>query len=165
MATLEKNDTWDLVSLPRGKKTVGCKWVFTIKHRADGTIERYKAQIVAKGYTQSYGVNYQETFTPIAKLNTVRILLSLAANEDWPLLKFDVKNDFLHGEISEKIYMDSPPGMTNSIGMNVCNLKKTLYGLKQSPRTWFGRITTLIIYVDDMIVTWNDQDEISSLQQ
>jgi len=103
MAALEKNNTWDLVSLPRGKKTVGCKWVFTIKHRADGTIERYKARLVAKGYTQSYGVDYQETFAPVAKLNTVRILLSVATNQDWLLLQFDVKNVFLHGEISEEI--------------------------------------------------------------
>ncbi|WVZ25126.1 hypothetical protein V8G54_003670 [Vigna mungo] len=159
---------------------------------ADGTIERYKARLVAKGYTQSYGVDYQETFAPVAKLNTVRILLSLAANQDWPLLQFDVKNTFLHGEISEEIYMDSPPGMTDSNEMRVCKLKKALYGLKQSPRAWFGRftksmkafgyrasnsdhtlffkrgkgkITALIIYVDDMIVTGNDQDEISSLQQ
>jgi len=147
---------------------------------------------VAKGYTQSYGVDYQEMFAPVAKLNTVRILLSLAANQDWPLLQFVVKNAFLHGEISEEIYMDSPPGMTDSIGMKICKLKKALYGLKQSPGAWFirftksmkafgykasnsdhtlflkrgkGRITTLIIYVDDMIVTGNDQDEISSLQQ
>jgi len=74
------------VSLPRGKKIVSYKWVYTIKHRADGTIERYKAELVAKGYTQSYSVDYQETFAPIAKLNTVRILLSLAENQDWPLL-------------------------------------------------------------------------------
>ena len=122
----------------------------------------------------------------------MRILLSLAANQDWPLLQFDVKNAFLHEEISEEIYMDFPSGMTDSIGMKVCKLKKALYGLKQSPRAWFrrftksmkafgyrasnsdhtlflkrgkGRITYLIIYVDDMIVTGNDQDEIFNLQQ
>jgi len=196
MTTLEKNNTWDIVTLPSGKKPVGCKWVFTIKHKADGSIERYKARLVAKGYTQSYGVDYQETFAPVAKLNTVRVLLSLAANQDWPLLQFDVKNAFLHGEILEEIYMDFPPGMEdsmiNSNGMKVCKLKKALYGLKQSPRAWFGRftksmkafgyrasnydhtlflkkgegkITALIIYVDDMIVTGNDQDEIYSLQK
>jgi len=130
MAALEKNNTWDLVSLPRGEKTVDCKWVFTIKHRADGTIERYKARLVAKGHTQSYGVDYQETFATVAKLNSVRILLSLATNQEWSLLQFDVKNTFLHGEISEEIYMDSPPGMTDSIGMKICKLKKALYGLK-----------------------------------
>jgi len=97
MTTLEKK-TWDLVSLPRGKKIVGCKWVFTIKHIDDETIERYKTRLVAKGYTQSYGVDYQETFASVAKLNTVRILLSLAANQDWPLLQFDVKNAFLYME-------------------------------------------------------------------
>ncbi|CAJ2659174.1 unnamed protein product [Trifolium pratense] len=192
MTALEKNNTWDLVTLPRGKKTVGCRWVFTIKHKADGTIDRYKARLVAKGYTQSYGVDYQETFAPVAKLNTVRILLSVAANQDWPLLQFDVKNAFLHGEILEEIYMDTPPGMVDSNGSKVCKLKKALYGLKQSPRAWFGRftksmktfgykasnsdhtlflkkgegkITALIIYVDDMIVTGNDQDEIASLQK
>ena len=192
MAALEKNNTWDLVTLPKGKKTVGCRWVYTIKHKADGTIERYKARLVAKGYTQSYGVDYQETFAPVAKLNTVRILLSLAANQDWPLLQFDVKNAFLHGEILEEIYMDLPPGMIDSNEMKVCKLRKALYGLKQSPRAWFGRftksmkafgykasnsdhtlflkkgggkITALIIYVDDMIVTGNDQDEMSSLQK
>ena len=88
--------------------------MFTIKHKADGTIERYKARLVAKGYTQSYGVDYQETFPSIAKLNIVRVLLSLASNQDWPLLQFDLmKNVVLHGEILEEIYTDSPPGMTD----------------------------------------------------
>jgi len=96
---------------------------------------------VAKGYTQSYGVDYQEMFAPVAKLNTVKILLLLVANKDWPLLQFDVKNAFLHGEILEEIYMDSPPSMIDSNGMKVCKLKKALYGLKQSPRALFGRFT------------------------
>ncbi|CAL9002383.1 unnamed protein product [Prunus brigantina] len=133
-------------------------------------------------------VDYTETFAPVAKLNTVRVLLSLAANHDWPLLQFDVKNAFLHGDLKEEIYMDPPPGIpvTSKEGM-VCKLRKSLYGLKQSPRAWFGRfaasmrksgyvqsnsdhtlflkrqkgkLTALIIYVDDMIVTGDDQAEI-----
>ena len=193
MAALEKNATWDIVPLPKEKKTVGCRWVFVIKHKADGTIERYKARLVAKGYTQSYGIDYQDTFAPVAKLNMVRVLLSLAVNRDWPLLQFDVKNAFLHGDLEEEVYMYPPVGMEKySSTTMVCKLKKALYGLKQSPRAWFGRFTksmknfgykqsnldhtlflkhqkgkiaTLIIYVDDMVVTGDDHEEIESLQR
>ena len=85
MGALEKNGTWDIVKLPSGKKTVGYKWVFTIKFNADGSVNWYKARLVAKGFTQAYGIDYKETFAPIAKLNIIRVLLSLAANLDWPL--------------------------------------------------------------------------------
>ncbi|KAM1000143.1 hypothetical protein ACFX2A_006928 [Malus domestica] len=143
MEALEKNCTWDLVPLPNGKKAVGCRWVFTIKHKADGSIDRYKARLVAKGYTQTYGVDYQETFAHVAKLNTVRVLLSLAANQDWPLLQFDVKNAFLYGDLKKEDYMDLPLGIGTSLGKGVvCRLRKTLYGLKQYPRAWFGRFTS-----------------------
>ena len=193
MEALEKNHTWQLVSLPKGRKTVGCKWVFTVKYGPTGLVDRYKARLVAKGFTQTYGIDFQETFSPVAKLNTIRILLSLAANLDWPLHQFDVKNAFLHGDLEEEIYMEIPPGYSHSGSQQlVCKLEKALYGLKQSPRAWFGRfcsamnkygytqsdsdhtlfyrkrhekIAVLIIYVDDMIITGDDQDEIDRLEK
>lgn len=140
MGALLKNQTWTLVSLPKGKEAVGCKWVFSIKHKADGSIERYKARLVAKGYTQIYGIDCQETFSAVAKLNTVRVILSLVANLDWPLHQFNVNNAFLRGDLEEEVYMDMPLGYTMSSTTEVvCKLQRALYWLKQSPRAWFGR--------------------------
>lgn len=194
MDALEKNKTWEIVEKPKEKNLVGCKWVFTLKYKADGSLERYKARLVAKGYTQTYGVDYQETFAPVAKMNTVRILLSLAAHFDWQLQQYDVKNAFLHGDLEEEIYMSIPPGFEGEETANkACRLRKALYGLKQSPRAWFGRfakvmkasgykqsqgdhtlfikhsakggVTALLVYVDDIIVTGNDDKEKRELKK
>ena len=99
MKSLQRNATWEVVDLPTGKKHVGCRWIFSVKYKADGDIERFKARLVVKGYSQTYGINYTETFAPVAKINIVRILLSLAVNFDWSLHQFDVKNTFLHGNL------------------------------------------------------------------
>ena len=114
---------------------MGCRWVFTIKRRPDGSIDRYKARLVAKGYTLTYRVDYAETFSPVAKINTMRVLFSIAAKKDWPLHQFDVTNAFLHGELPKLVYMEPPPGFTKEFQGKVCQLKRTLYELKQSPRT------------------------------
>ncbi|CAA7400808.1 unnamed protein product [Spirodela intermedia] len=119
MKALRKNDTWELVRLPIGKKVVGCKWVYTIKYHSDGSIERYKARLVAKGYTQTYGVDYLETFAPVAKMNIIILLLSLAINSDWNLQQFDVKNALLHGELEEKSYMEVPHGYERNSDANI----------------------------------------------
>jgi Reverse transcriptase (RNA-dependent DNA polymerase) len=132
LMALERNHTWELVELPNGKKPVGCRWIYKIKFNSDGSIERHKAKLVAKGFTQTYGVDYKETFAPVTKMNTVRTVMSIAVNHDWPLFQMDVKNAFLHGELEEEVYMEAPPGLSLKQGV-VCRLKKAIYGLKQSP--------------------------------
>ena len=142
---LESNDTWILSELSHGKKPMGCKWIFTVKDKANGCVERYKVRLVAKGFTNSYGIDYQETFASIAKLNTIRVLLSLAVNQDWPLHQLDVKNAFLNSNLEEEIYMEVPLGLENSFNNQmVCKLKKALYSLKQSPRAWFDTFSKTI---------------------
>jgi hypothetical protein len=148
MNALERNQTWEIVELPKEKKTVGCKWVYALKYKADGSLERYKARLVAKGFTQTFGIDYQETFAPVAKMNTIRILFSLSTNLGWCMQPYDVKNAFLHRELEEEVYMDLPPGFSRSLLPNqVCRLKKALYGLKQSPRAWFERFTKAMVFM------------------
>uniref|UniRef100_A0A2N9FV09 Integrase catalytic domain-containing protein n=1 Tax=Fagus sylvatica TaxID=28930 RepID=A0A2N9FV09_FAGSY len=189
MHALELNHTWDLIPKPAGTSIVGCRWVFTVKQNPDGTVDRLKARLVAKGFTQTYGLDYTETFSPVAKLNSIRIIISLAANLDWPLHQLDVKNAFLHGDLTETVYMTQPPGF-ESKGECVCHLKKSIYGLKQSPRAWFDKfskavvshgmtrsqadhsvffkktrtgIVILVVYVDDIVITGSDKEGIQIL--
>ncbi len=141
MATLDVNATWELVVLPKDKKTIGCKWVYKVKHNADGCVSRYNARLVAKGYAQTYGINYEETYSPVAKMTTVRAIIAMATVKGWSLHQMDVKNVFLHGDLQEELYMEQPPGYVDQTHPNlVCRLKKALYGLKQAPRAWSDKI-------------------------
>ncbi|RVW65710.1 Retrovirus-related Pol polyprotein from transposon TNT 1-94 [Vitis vinifera] len=169
MAALYSNGTWDLVVLPSGKSTVGCRWVYAVKVGPDGQVDRLKARLVAKGYTQVYGSDYGDTFSPVAKIASVRLLLSMAAMCSWPLYQLDIKKCL--------------PSW----------LRRSLYGLKQSPRAWFSRFSSvvqefgmlrstadhsvfyhhnslgqciyLVVYVDDIVITGSDQDGIQKLKQ
>ncbi|CAA7396194.1 unnamed protein product [Spirodela intermedia] len=161
MMALQKNQTWEVMLLLKEKKTVGCRWVYMIKYKSNGTIERFKAWLVAKGFTQCYGIDYMETFASVAKMGIVSILISLAVHYGWSLLQYDVKNTFLYGEILEKIYMELPLGYKDpNDTLKECRLKKALYGLK-----YLGKMTILLVYVNDLIVTGNDMQEITSLQK
>ncbi|KAL0533200.1 hypothetical protein IC582_030415 [Cucumis melo] len=129
LQALEKMHTWDYVDLPPSKRPIGCKWIYKIKTHSDGTIERYKTRLVAKGYSQEYGIDYEETFASVARMTSVRNLLDVAAAKQWPLLQMDVKNAFLNGTLSEEVYM-KPPSGTSSPPHKVCLLRHALYGLK-----------------------------------
>ena len=132
---LHKTRTWDLVDLPYGKSAIGCKWVYKIKTRSDGIVDRYKARLAAKGFTQEYGIDYEETFAPVARLSSVRTLIAISAARKWPLFQMDVKNAFLNGELSEEVYMKLPPGYSHPPGFphKVFLLRWALYVLKQAP--------------------------------
>jgi len=182
IAALERTGTWDLVLLPSHVTPITCKWVYKIKTRSDGSLERYKSRLVARGFQQERSRDYDETFAPVAHMTTVRTLLAVASVRQWSISKLDVKNVFLNGALREEVYMQPPPGYSVPDGM-VCHLRRSLYGLKQAPRAWFERFssvvtdacfqpsahdpalfvhtsprgrTLLLLYVDDMIITGGD---------
>jgi len=137
MAALKQMGTWVLQELPKGQRTVTCKWVFRIKRKADGSVDRYKARLVARGFTQEYGLNYYETFAPVAKHATIRMILGLAAHHDWELHQMDVDCAYLNAELAEEVYMEQPTGFVEEGKERlVCKMLRALYSLKQSGRSW-----------------------------
>ena len=145
MDSLHKNHTWELTPLPKGKKALHKKWVYRIKHEHNGR-KQNKARLVVKGFQQHEGVDYTEIFSPVVKLTTVRLVLSIIVAKDLHLEKFDVKMTFLHGELEEDIYMVQPEGFLSRGRKDiVCKLKRSLYGLKQAPRQWYKRFDAFMI--------------------
>lgn len=144
--SIERNQTWELSTLPEGKKTIGVKWIFKTKYNENGEIDKFKARLVAKGYAQRFGVDYNEVYAPVARWDTVRMIIATAAHKNWTIYQLDVKSAFLHGELHETVYVDQPQGFTKegSEGM-VYKLRKALYGLRQAPRAWFSKIESYFI--------------------
>ncbi|KAD3066810.1 hypothetical protein E3N88_34690 [Mikania micrantha] len=137
IASIERNKTWVLTDIPLGHRPIGLKWVFKIKRDATGTITKHKARLVAKGYIQQHGVDFDEVFAPVARLETVRLLLDLATQRGWEVHHLDVKSAFLHGELKEEVFVSQPEGFAiKGEKQKVYKLAKALYGLKQAPRAW-----------------------------
>eukprot|EP00253_Pinus_taeda_P002301 PITA_02301 len=176
-----KNDVWEVEPRPEGKSVVTSRWLYKVKHAADGSIEKFKARFVAKGFSQGEGVDYEETFAPVARYTSIRSIISIAAEMGWKIHQMDVKTTFLNGFIQEEVYIEQPQGFeVHGKESHVCRLKKALYGLKQAPRAWYSRIDTylqgmgftkseadpnlyfivigeepliLVLYVDDLVIT------------
>jgi len=192
--SIEKNNTWELTTLPGGKKPIGVKWVYKTKYKSNGEVDRYKARLVAKGYKQKPGIDYFEVFAPVARLDTVRMIISLAAQNSWKIFQMDVKSAFLNGVLEEEVYVEQPLGyVKKGFEDKVYRLRKALYGLKQAPRAWYTRIDSYFIehgfqrcpyeptlyvksnkeggiiivclYVDDLIFTSNNPALISEFRE
>ena len=190
---LQQNHTWTLTPLPSDHHPIGCKLVYKIKHNSNGIIEWYKALLVAKGFTQCEGIDYKETFSPMAKLTTIWCLLVVVVVRHWSLHQMDVQNAFLHGDFLEEVYMQLPPSFHRQEETPmVCWLNKSLYGLKQASHSWFQKFyttiqqdgfhqsrvdyslftkifgnsfTDVLIYVDDIIITDNYENVIAALKK
>ena len=191
-ASLLQNETWDLVELPSGRQAIGSKWVFKVKCGSDWKVERFKARLVAKGYAQKHGIDYDETFSPVVKFQSIRVLLAFALQNDLLLHQMDVVTAFLNGTLEEDIYMQQPDGYLQQGKEHlVCKLKKSLYGLKQSPRCWNKVLTEFLTsvsfvqssadpciyvqggdcpivvaaYVDDLIIAAKTEDEMKQVKR
>jgi hypothetical protein len=138
---IEKNDTWELVPRPKNKNVIDTKWVFRNKLNEDGQVTRNKARLVCKGYAQIEGINFEETFAPVARMEAIHFLLAYACSKNVKVYQMDVKSSFLNGELEEEVYIEQPEGFQLSENIDyVCKLKKALYGLKQALRAWYSRL-------------------------
>ena len=146
LQALENNHTWDLTSLPPNKTPIDCKWIYKIKFQPNGTIERYKARLVARGDKQIKGKDYKYTFSPVARFTTIRTLIAIAAAKHWSIQQVDINNAFLHGYISEDIYMLPPQGYSKALPGQVCKLNRSLYGLKQASRQWNIELKNFLLH-------------------
>jgi hypothetical protein len=136
-----KNNVWDIVPRPKDKSVVSSKWIYKIKHAANGSVEKFKEIFVARGFTQEEGIDYEETFSPVARYTSIRIIISLASILGWKLHQMDVKTTFLNGKIEQEVFVEKPDGcVLHNKGTHVCKLRKALYGLKQVPRVWYDMI-------------------------
>jgi len=188
---LIRNKTRHLVPPQKGKNVIDCKWVYKIKTRSNGKIDRYKARLVAKGFKQRYGIDYEDTFSPVVKATTIRLVLSLAMSKDWCLRQLDVQNAFLHGFLEEEVYMKQPSGYEDKTKPHhLCKLDRSLYGLKQAPQAWYSRlcgklqslgfvpskadtslffywkgnhVIFMLVYVDDIIMASSSQEAVDAL--
>jgi hypothetical protein len=141
-----KSDVWEVVPKLENKDMVYSKWIFKIKHEADESIEKYEARFVAHGFSQKEGIDYEETFSPIERYTSIRIIMALAAKMKWKLHQMDANTTFLNDVIEEEVYIEQPPGFeVHDRKTHVCKLKKAMYVLKQAPRAWYGRIDSFLM--------------------
>jgi hypothetical protein len=143
--SIMKNEVWEIVPRPKNKDGVSSRWLFKIKHVVDGSIEKYKARLVARGFSQKKGIDYEETFAPMARYTSIRTIIALAAKMKWKLHQMDMKTAFLTGVIEEEVYIEQHQGFeVEDRKSHVCKLKKALYRLKQAPRAWYGHIDSFL---------------------
>ncbi|GJW20080.1 ribonuclease H-like domain, reverse transcriptase, RNA-dependent DNA polymerase [Tanacetum coccineum] len=190
--SINRNNTWELTTLPKGHKAIGLKWVFKTKKDANGNIIKHKARLVAKGYIQEHGIDFEEVFAPVARMETIRLLLAIAANNKWEVHHLDVKSAFLHGDLKEEVYVTQPEGfIKREDNGKVYRLIKALYGLRQAPRAWNIKLDNTLksldfkkcaleqaiytktskdsilligVYVDDLIITGTPKKEIDKFK-
>ena len=146
MTSIEASGTWRLIEPPPHTRPIGLKWVYKAKKDASGIVTKHKARLVAKGYVQRQGIDFNEVFAPVARLESVRLLLAHATSEGWPVHHMDVKSSFLNGELQEEVYVEQPPGFVlKGHEHKVLHLTKAPYGLRQAPRACYSKLDASLL--------------------